>query len=482
MIDRKKIMGCWLGKAVGGTLGQPYEGCHGPLALKFYDPIPTDMIPNDDLDLQVLWACVLNDMAEPVISRKILAQAWLDHVEFCYDEYGMAIRNLRLGIQPPLSGTYDNWFKDGLGAAIRSEIWACLAPGNPELAAAYAYEDACVDHVGDGLYAAQFLAAAECVAFVESDLNKIIQAGLKVIPRDSRLAQAIRDTIAWNSTNTDTFEIRKMILDKWGSENFTDVVMNIPFVVLALLHGKGGFSQTICIAANCGEDADCTAATVGALMGIVNPDGISAEWLKHIGDRLLVSKEITGIKPPATLDELTDMIIGIAARNPQLDKDIAAPSNENDYRISARCGLFSPWFAADENRFRPALPANYTVREFPGSRGSIDASEVPVNSLYVMEFRFELKTRQDVTIMFNSPENTRVWLDGEYLFGREGGRMAPSFHRCPPNQYKKITLEAGEHKLLAGIAPWTDNPKLEWVMGIADQKSRLWIIDNLKWL
>jgi len=48
---RKKVMGCWLGKAVGGTLGQPYEGCNEPLNLSYYEPVPDDMIPNDDLDL-----------------------------------------------------------------------------------------------------------------------------------------------------------------------------------------------------------------------------------------------------------------------------------------------------------------------------------------------------------------------------------------------------------------------------------------------
>ena len=56
---RKKVLGAWLGKAVGGTLGQPWEGSRGPLALSFYDPVPTDMMPNDDIDLQVVWACRL---------------------------------------------------------------------------------------------------------------------------------------------------------------------------------------------------------------------------------------------------------------------------------------------------------------------------------------------------------------------------------------------------------------------------------------
>ena len=39
---RKKVMGCWLGKAAGGTLGQPYEGCDGPLNLTYYNPVPTE--------------------------------------------------------------------------------------------------------------------------------------------------------------------------------------------------------------------------------------------------------------------------------------------------------------------------------------------------------------------------------------------------------------------------------------------------------
>ena len=128
---RKKILGGWLGKSVGGTLGQPYEGCYGPMNLTFYDPVPTQMIPNDDLDLQILCAWALRREAKPVIDRNFFAELWMNHVRFCYDEYGVALRNFNYGIFPPASGSYDNYFTDGLGAAIRSEIWAALAPGEP---------------------------------------------------------------------------------------------------------------------------------------------------------------------------------------------------------------------------------------------------------------------------------------------------------------------------------------------------------------
>ena len=73
---RRKVLGCWLGKAVGGTLGGPYEGRPGPLALSYYDPVPTEMLPNDDLDLQVVWLEAIRRAGLPV-DRRTLADAWL---------------------------------------------------------------------------------------------------------------------------------------------------------------------------------------------------------------------------------------------------------------------------------------------------------------------------------------------------------------------------------------------------------------------
>ena len=476
---RKKVMGCWLGKAVGGTLGQPYEGCDGPLNLDYYNPVPTDMIPNDDLDLQVLWACILDKMEKPVVDRDVFSDAWLKHVDFPWDEYGVAIRNLRNGICAPYSGSYDNWFKDGLGAAIRSEIWACLAPGEPELAAKYAYEDACVDHAGDGIYAEQFLAALESAAFVENDINKLLDVGLSVIPAESRLSQAIKDTIKWSSESSDYLAIRQQILDKWGNENFTDAVMNIPFAVMALLLGKGDFSKTICLSVNCGLDADCTTATVGSILGIINPDCIDEKWLKPIGRKLVINDGITGIYPPDTLDGFTDMIIDLRKRISFKDKKNAQIPDLSKHSIHAECGLFNPWFPQDEGKFAPKMPAETKILKFPGTLGSIDANQIPADSLYMMRFSFELKSKQTVRIMFNSSANSRVWIDGEYAFGREGGRMAPAFHRCPVNQYKNLELEAGEHEFLVGITPMRNQKSIDWAIGVGDPISTQWLTNNI---
>lgn len=465
---RKKVLGAWLGKAVGGTLGQPWEGSGGPLSLSYYDPVPTTMMPNDDLDLQILWACKLAVEWNGEISRKNFGKAWLNCVGFPFDEYGVAIRNLKMGISAPQTGSYDNWFTDGLGAAIRSEIWACFAPGNPKLAAEYAFEDACVDHAGNGIYAEQFLAAMESQAFVEDDLEKLIQTGLSFIPAGSELAEAIRDTIEWCGENPDFLTVRSRIMEKYGNANFTDVKMNLSFMTAALLLGKGDFGKTVCMAVNFGQDTDCTGATVGAIMGIMNPDSVSAHWLAPIGRTLVVSPEITGITPPPTLDEFTDLVIALKEKV-YLSVPADVPADLSGFGIPFRRSVFSPWFAADFRKFKPEMREPAEKITVPGNLFELDFAELPHDSLLMMETDFTLQDAGKVRLLVNSPANMRVWVDGEFRFGREYGRMVPAFHRALLNQMCDLELSAGAHTLTMGFAPACGKmKKAEVLFGLAN--------------
>lgn len=65
------------------------------------------------------------------------------------------------------------WYGKCLGGAAgapKEGIKAVICPGNPELAAKYAYIDAALGHAENSVYAEQFLAAAESIAFFESDI------------------------------------------------------------------------------------------------------------------------------------------------------------------------------------------------------------------------------------------------------------------------------------------------------------------------
>lgn len=475
---REKVMGCWLGKAVGGTLGMPYEGMDGPFNLAYYDPVPQGMVPNDDLDLQVLWACLLDRQRRPQVSRSLFARAWRENINFPWDEYGVCIRNLREGIEPPFSGSFDNWFTNGMGAAIRSEIWACLAPGNPALAAAYAYEDACLDHAGQGLWAEVWLAAMQSAAFVESDVHKVVQRGFEFIPPDAEIRAAIDDTYRWWAQCPDWRTVRGQILEKYGHDNFTNVTENMAFVLLALLDGNGDFSRSICTAVNCGKDTDCTAATVGALLGILHPDAIEKRWLKPIGRQLLLSPEIRGIQPPSSLDAFTDLVVGLRdrleGRLPPACEEVEPPARI----VAARIGFGEvPWFGQGWGFNRPmslVLPEMQTL-EMEGSIGHLCSKAFTAGMLFV-EYTLFLERDYNARVFFNTHEKVRVFLDGTYVFGREGGRMAPSPHRIPLNQAVDIRLAAGAHHLVAIIAKPPTDRVVEWVAGVADRD------DNDQWI
>ncbi|MDR3708817.1 MAG: ADP-ribosylglycohydrolase family protein [Capsulimonadaceae bacterium] len=467
---RDKIIGCWLGKAVGGTLGMPYEGHDGPLNLSFYNPVPREMLPNDDLDLQVVWACVLDKLSHVTVDRHILAQAWLDHVEFPWDEYGVAIRNLKLGLKAPLSGEYDNFFVNAMGAPIRSEIWACLAPGNPALAAAYAYEDGCVDHCGDGVWAEMFLAALESAAFVETDPDRLLDSALTTLPAESATRRAVADTRVWYKELGDWKAVRERILQKYGSDNFTYAPMNIAFTVLGWLASEGDFSEAICIAVNCGKDTDCTGATAGALMGILDPDGIPERWLAPIGRSLVLSPGIVNLSAPGSLDEFTDLVINVAGR---LAGRLPSPRH---YEQSAEGLAFKVQRAfADEFPVQDTAPilGDATTVELSGNFARLSGTDFEKNTL-LLRYEFVLDQTAPTIVMVNTPARSRVWLDGAFAFGRDGGAMVPSPHRAPKDQLTNRPLDAGKHEFIVAIEKPANGGGVEWVAAVADGKTAIW--------
>lgn len=460
---RARVLGCWLGKSVGGTLGAPCEGKDGPLSYSFYDPVPTGMIPNDDLDLQVLWACVMDKMPQPRVDRNVIAKAWVGHVAFPWDEYGVAIRNIKRGIMPPLSGSVDNFFTRGMGAAIRSELWACLAPGDPVLAAAYAYEDACTDHAGEGIWAEVFLAALESAAFAGGSVRGAIDGAACVLPPDSELGCAIRDTVNWWDASGKLLDIRSKILAKYGRDNFTDVVQNLAFITLALLSGNGDFSKSVCDAVNCGKDTDCTGATVGAILGILDPSCIGAKWLAPIGRDVVLNKQITGMTPPATLDDFTDMVISIRER---LGKSEGAGARLSTVP-AAIAHLPAYWLEAEKFDAKALAPLFHPV-SLPGSCVSLPGESFK-DAAAAIRYRFVEAEGAERRVMFNFNGPCKVWIDGVLAFASgTASKLIPSFHRCPQNQFADLALSKGEHEVVAIVKSPSEGEDATWIFGVGE--------------
>ncbi|MBN1554804.1 MAG: ADP-ribosylglycohydrolase family protein [Phycisphaerae bacterium] len=334
-----KVSACWLGKNIGGTLGMPVEWHRQVNNLSFYlQDLTGDPVPNDDLDLQLVWLTALENHGVD-IDAHTLADYWLLYVTPHYAEYGTGKANLRRGLLPPLSGSVENELKDSCGAFIRTEIWACIAPGLPAVAAKYAYEDAIVDHGdGEGTFAAVMIAAMQSAAFVVSDLRTLIDIGLSYIPEDCGTAEAVKMTVRlvdegkkWRTIRDEIlrhhrglawFGCRSHISDDDFKKGFFDgklgfdVPSNIAILILGLLVGGDDFDKMICTTVNCGEDTDCTAATAGALWGILRGQaGIPERWIAPIGrgiTTLCVNNAEIDPGIPQTVDELTRRTARIA--------------------------------------------------------------------------------------------------------------------------------------------------------------------------
>jgi hypothetical protein len=105
---KDKVKACWIGKNIGGTIGAPYEGSRELLDVKGYTSEPGEPIPNDDLDLQLVWLHVLENEGAGRISAELLGEYWLDLITPYWNEYGISKTNMQKGLQPPTSGDYDN--------------------------------------------------------------------------------------------------------------------------------------------------------------------------------------------------------------------------------------------------------------------------------------------------------------------------------------------------------------------------------------
>jgi ADP-ribosylglycohydrolase len=307
-----KAYACWLGKCIGGTLGRPLEGKRGPHRLTFYRPIPHKAAENDDLDIQLVWLHALRERGVGLTSDD-LAGEWLEHIIYWFDEYRFATSNLKRGLCPPMSGWFNNWYKDSVRSSVRSEIWAMISPGSPETAVAYATKDAIIDHSDEGLYGELFLAAVESAAFVISDTEKLLKIGLAAIPPDCRVSRAVQDVATWHGKKGGLEEVRQRLLDEHGSDNYSDAPQNIGIITLAWLHGEGDFEKGILSAVNCGLHTDCNVGSLGSLLGILQGrDGIPPRWKMPIKGKITPGRGIVGFEPSTDIEVLTEETLEVA--------------------------------------------------------------------------------------------------------------------------------------------------------------------------
>lgn len=307
-----------LGKLIGVYLGRPFEGWTyqrimdelGPIEYFVHERLNQPLVVTDD-DVAGTFTFIraLEDYGiSPDLGAEEIGKAWLNYIveERSILWWGgngnstehTAWLNLKRGVAAPASGSIEtngSTVAEQIGAQIFIDGWAMVAPRQPELAARLAEQAGKVSHDGESVYAAMLWAAMEAEAFGSSDIDHLLDTGLKQIPRDSRIAKLIADIRKWHKEHPDWRDTRKRIEEKYGYDKYPGnchVVPNHALMVMSVLYAPHDFQKAQMIVNTSGWDTDCNAGNVGCLLGIMNGlDGLDEgpDWRGPIADRLLIS-------------------------------------------------------------------------------------------------------------------------------------------------------------------------------------------------
>lgn len=316
-----KLNGAWLGRVAGCMLGKPVEGwsherirhyLEGADAYPLCDYLPPETrtppegVPqpytwctkgyirggerDDDTDYTVLGLHIFEQHGANFTTRDV-GNAWL-HLLPAYQTY-TAERQAYINLvnELPLEEVpqYLNPYREWIGARIRADFWGYVAPGCPERAAEFAYRDAALSHVKNGIYGEMFTAAMIASAFATQDVVEIIRAGAAEIPAQSREAEMIHDCLQWRRECHDWQEAFSRLLNRYyGKYHPVHTVNNDAIVLIALLWGWPDFEKVITIAVMQGMDTDCNGATAGSIWGAAfGAKALPSKWTEPLQDRLV---------------------------------------------------------------------------------------------------------------------------------------------------------------------------------------------------
>ena len=319
-VYQDKVLAAWLGKCIGGTVGANVENHKELKNMTAADLWPSEIPPNDDLDIQLVWLEAMEEKGCYLTSDDLVSY-WQDRCWYNFCEYGFFLYNIQRGIMPPLSGYWNNdFFRESEGCPIRSDIWGLISPGNPELAASLARLDGELDHSGFSVEAEMFYAAMSAQALVAESREEIINAGLSVLPSESRIREVVANTARIAAEVEDFSSAWRVVMRQYGNRDASKAITNLAIVMLAWAKSKDDFTQAMVYCANAGWDADCTAATLGAIFGAwKGTTYIPEDWLKKLGTTLVCGIQVNHKNSPLTDVGCDTALLGVEmalTRNP----------------------------------------------------------------------------------------------------------------------------------------------------------------------
>jgi len=320
-----KALGGWLGRSSGCLLGKPAEGrrswdiekylkaqnrwpldryfsltAPGNLAKELgfnvdfsgmFEECIDGMPEDDDTNYTATGLAIIKQYGHNFTPENVMC-FWLTNIPLlhvCTAER-IAYKNFSHCIVPPDSAVYRNPNREWIGAQIRADFFGYVCPADPKCAAEYAWRDASISHVKNGIYGEMWVAAMLAAAYVCDDVQTVIRAGLSQIPSNCRLSAAIEHIIELWNAGTSYEDAVADIRTRWDEtlgHDWCHTISNAEIVAIALLWGEKDFEKTICYSVIPGFDTDCNGATSGSVLGVMLGGAqLPAKWIAPLNDTL----------------------------------------------------------------------------------------------------------------------------------------------------------------------------------------------------
>lgn len=246
------------------------------------DGVPVD----DDIAYTLLGLLIAEDFGLDFTTKDV-GKAWLKYLPYACTAEDVALRNLKNDICALEVADKDNPYCEWIGADIRSDPWAYMAPAFPEKAASMAYRDAYISHRRNGIYGEMFFSAVQSAAFGVDDPMEAIKIGLTEIPKDCSLAKAVQWAMEVGKDIKNYKDARSAVDEHFKGMSGVHTNNNACLTIFGLMIGGTDVTKVISETVAMGLDNDCTAATVGSIVGaIVGKQGVPAHWYKNFNNKV----------------------------------------------------------------------------------------------------------------------------------------------------------------------------------------------------
>ncbi|MEG0371413.1 MAG: ADP-ribosylglycohydrolase family protein [Clostridium sp.] len=281
----------WLAQICGGGFGTALEGYTTDKLREAFGEIrgyvrkPNTY--NDDITYELAFLKAFEENGFEVSSVDI-AHEWVALVPGGWSAEDIALRNIRAGVYPPMSGYFNNPWREWIGAQMRGAICGMVAPGNPYEAARLAFIDGVISHHNNGVLGEIFNAVMVSLSYVETDVRVIIEKAMDAIPSDSEYYNIIKFAYDKCAQHGEWEKAWRECEEKFVEYNWIHAYPNAASEVISLWFGNGSFDETMYISAMTGQDVDCNAAQIATIIGIISMDTeLTAKWTQPIGDDLI---------------------------------------------------------------------------------------------------------------------------------------------------------------------------------------------------